>query len=201
MDTLINHLFYIFQAALELNVYHDQWLLSSTLVLCKPSKPTYNIAKAYRPIGLLNTIGKLLSTLITADLSYLVEKHSLLPTGQFGSCPGHNTANAIHLLTHTIKYAWRAGKVAVALFLDVQGAFPNTMKDRLIHNMKTLRVPSHYISLIDNMLTNRQTRLMFDDFTSDPIDINNGTTQGCPLSMLLYSFYNAPLIKVAKDRN
>ena len=50
------------------------------------------------------------------------------------------------------------------------------------------------------MLTGRKTHLKFDDFTSDPIDITNGTTQGCPLSMILYAFYNAPLIQVALYR-
>ena len=40
------------------------------------------------------------------------------------------------LTMHKIKDAWRRGKVAVALFLDVQEAFPNTVKERLLHNMK-----------------------------------------------------------------
>jgi hypothetical protein len=201
MDVLIDHFFFIFRAVFELNVYHDQWLSSSTLVLRKPGKPAYNVAKAYCPIGLLNTMGKLLSTLVATDLSYLAEKHSLLPSGQFGGRPGRSTSDAILLLTHTIKDAWRVGKVAVALFLDVQGAFPNTVKERLIHNMKSLRVPSCYTKLTENMLTNRKSSLSFDDFSSEPINIINGTTQGCPLSMLFYTFYNAPLIQIAKCKN
>ncbi|KNZ75980.1 hypothetical protein J132_00730 [Termitomyces sp. J132] len=44
------------------------------------------------------------------------------------------------------------------------------------------------------MLSNCKTRLTFDDFVSDPIYILNSTTQGCPLSMLFYAFYNVPLI-------
>lgn len=51
------------------------------------------------------------------------------------------------------------------------------------------------------MLTNRKTKLQFDDFLSEPIDILNGTMQGCPLSMILYAFYNAPLILVATGRD
>jgi hypothetical protein len=51
------------------------------------------------------------------------------------------------------------------------------------------------------MLMNRQTQLRFDNFISDPIQINNGTTQGCPLSMLFYSFYNAPLIDSTQNSN
>jgi ribonuclease HI len=105
------------------------------------------------------------------------------------------------MLTHTVKNAWRSGKVAAALFLDIQGAFPNTCKDQLLHNMKDRRIPPCYTNLIDNMLSNRKTRIVFDDFTSDPININNGTTQGCPLSMILYAFYNAPLILTASETN
>jgi len=61
----------------------------------------------------------------------------MLPPAQFRGCLGCNTTNTVLFITHKIKDAWRQGKVAAALFLDVQGAFPNTVKDQLIHNMKT----------------------------------------------------------------
>ncbi|KAF8799140.1 hypothetical protein BYT27DRAFT_7047700, partial [Phlegmacium glaucopus] len=64
MDVLIDHLFYVYRAVFEFNVYHDRWLTSKTLVLRKPGKPAYDVAKAYHPIGLLDTMGKLLSTLV-----------------------------------------------------------------------------------------------------------------------------------------
>jgi hypothetical protein len=40
------------------------------------------------------------------------------------------------LVTQHIKHAWRNRKVDAALFLNVQGAFANTVKDQLIHNMR-----------------------------------------------------------------
>lgn len=186
---------------MELNVYPSHWLSLLTIVLRKPGKPAYNVSKAYRPIGLLDTIGKLFSTLITLDLSFLAEKHQLLPPTQFGGRPGRCTTDAMHLIIQKIKDAWRAGKVATALFLDIQAVFPNTVKDRLIHNMKSRRVPSSYVRLIDRMLTGRSTLLKFNDYISDPIDIINGTTQGCPLSMLIYAFYNADLIDIAEGNS
>ncbi|KAF8234869.1 hypothetical protein L208DRAFT_1009994, partial [Tricholoma matsutake] len=66
-----------------------------------------------------------------------------------------------------------------------------------IHNMKAQGVPSCYIRLTKCMLTGHKTCLKFDDFISDLINIINSTTQGCPLSMIFYAFYNAPLIATA----
>ena len=51
---------------------------------------------------------------------------------------------------------------------------------------------------IEQMLTNQRTRLRFDAFTSDWVNIDNGIVQGNPLLMLLYLFYNTDLIMVPK---
>ena len=67
--------------------------------------------------------------------------------------------------------------------------------------MRSCQVPTPYIHLINCMLSDRQTQLCFNDFTSEPILLSNGTTQGCPLSMLLYAFYNMELIEIAHGKN
>ncbi|KAI0026636.1 hypothetical protein K488DRAFT_27517, partial [Vararia minispora EC-137] len=46
------------------------------------------------------------------------------------------------------------------------------------------------------LLTNRRTTLTFDDYVSAPFPVNNGIGQGDPLSMLLYLFYNADLLRI-----
>lgn len=176
VDTIIDNLFFVFRAILKLNTYPTQWLNILTIVLRKPRKPAYNVAKAYWPIGLLDTLGKLFSTLIADDISYLTEKHQLLLSTQFGGQPGHCTTDAMHLVTQKIKDTLRWKKVASILFLDIQAAFPHTVKECLLHNMRNRWVPSVYIKLIDNMLSNRKTQLSFDNFTSNPTCITNGTT-------------------------
>ena len=87
--------------------------------------------------------------------------------------------------------------MASVLFLDVQGAFPNVVKEVLIHNMKSRGVPTQYIVMTKMMLTNRQTRLSFDDYLSTPIPITNGNNQGCPMLMMFYAFYNAGLLELS----
>jgi hypothetical protein len=107
IDTLNNHLFFIFRVVFELNVYHPRRLKSITLVLHKIGKTSYDVAKSYRPIGLIDTIPKVFSTLCTKHTSYLAKKHNMLPATQFGRRPGHNTTDAMLLVVHKIKNAWR----------------------------------------------------------------------------------------------
>jgi len=197
IETLADRLYFIFRAIFELNVYPDEWRESITVVLRKPGKPSYADPKAYRPIALLNTLGKLFSSIIADDLSHFCKTRGVLPNNQFGGRPARTTTDSMILMTHRIKEKWRRKKVVSVLFLDVQGAFPNVVKEVLIHNMRTRRVPLEYVNLVNLMLTGRKTRLSFDDYTSDPVPIDNGNNQGCPLSMIYYAFYNAGLLELS----
>jgi hypothetical protein len=79
---------------------------------------------------------KILSSFNINYVSYLMEKNNLLPPTQFRGRPGHNTTDALLLVTSQIKNTWRKSKVTGVLFLDIQGAFLNMVKDQLIHDMK-----------------------------------------------------------------
>ena len=132
-----------------------------------------------------SVMSHVLTTPICKHVSYLMEKHNLLPAAQFGGRLGRNTMDAMLLVVDHIKSAWRAGKVAATLFLNVQGAFPNTVKDWLLHNMKMRQVPTCFINFIALKLTGQMTHLHFDNFTLEPIPLNNGTMQGNLDSMTL----------------
>jgi ribonuclease HI/endonuclease/exonuclease/phosphatase family metal-dependent hydrolase len=194
VDMLSGRLTRIFRAVLELNTYYDPWREFTTVVLRKPGKPSYEVPKAYRPIALISTTAKVLSAIVAENLSRLVEVHHLLPKNHFGGRPGRSTADAVQYLVHKICETWRTNKVISVLFLDIEGAFPNAVTARLIHNLKRRRVPTAIVNFVEKLLHNRKTRLKFDDYISDIISITNGIGQGDPLSMLLYILYNADLL-------
>ena len=200
-DLLTDRLHYIYKAMIERNLHYDPWKRFTTVVLRKPGKPKYDIPKAYRPIALLNTMWKVLAAILAEQLTFYSEKYQLLPAHHFGGRPGRSTTDAIHLLVHNIKSAWRKGNVASVLFLDVEGAFPNAVPSRLVHNLRKRRIPRRYTSFIAEMLEGRTTHLKFDDHVSDAIEINNGIGQGDPLSMVLYQYYNADLLDIPAQAN
>jgi hypothetical protein len=78
-DLLPPHLGHIFRVTFDLEFYPETWKLSTTVVLRKPGRPDYTIPKAYRPIALLDTMAKILSSCVAEDVAYIAEKHQLLP--------------------------------------------------------------------------------------------------------------------------
>jgi hypothetical protein len=136
VDILDERLTSIFRAVFELNTYYDPWREFTTIVLRKPGKPSYEIPKAYRPIALISTTAKVLTSIVAENLSHIIEQHRLLPSNHFGGRPGRSTVDAVNYLVHKICEAWRNNKAVSVLFLDVEGAFPNAVTARLIHNLK-----------------------------------------------------------------
>jgi hypothetical protein len=50
-----------------------------TVMLKKPGKSDYSSPSAYRPIALLNTLGKTLEAVISNRIKYIAETYDLLP--------------------------------------------------------------------------------------------------------------------------
>ena len=199
-DLLIGRLYLIYKAMIEHNLHYAPWKTFTTVVLRKPGKPRYDILKAYQPIVLLNTTWKVLAAVLADQLTYYSEKHQLLPMHHFGGRPRCTTTDAVHLLVHKIKNAWRQGEVSSVLFLDVEGAFPNAVPARLVHNLRKRRIPHRYTDFVAGMLEGRVTSLKFDDHVSNAISIDNRIGQGDPLSMVLYQFYNADILDVPSQK-
>jgi hypothetical protein len=137
-------------------------------------------------------------SIIADNMSHLIETNHLLPATHFGGRPGRSTTDSLHLLEATVKNAWRMRKTVSALFLDIEGAFPNAVTNRLLHNMRKRKILESLVLFTERVLTNRKTRLIFDGHTSNWLPITNGIGQGDPLSMVIYIIYNTDLIDISQ---
>lgn len=111
-------------------------------------------------------MSKVLTALMADLMSFYTETHQLLPVHHFGGRPGRTTTDAVHLLVHKIKDAWRKRHVMKILFLDIEGAFLNAVTTKLVHSMKKRWLPDKLTNFAKLMLDKRSTILRFDDHLS-----------------------------------
>ena len=69
----------LFNKYLETGYYPQYFRASITVALRKLDKEDYTSPKTWRPIALLNTIGKVIEGVIATRISYLAEENKLLP--------------------------------------------------------------------------------------------------------------------------
>ena len=103
-DLLVPHLGPLYGATNSLRYYPSAWSLTKTLVL---KKPDYMVPSAWHPIVLSDGLAQLLNACQALDIITMCEKLQVLPANHFSARPGWTTTDSIHLLTKTVKDAWR----------------------------------------------------------------------------------------------
>jgi hypothetical protein len=153
---------------------------STTVVLRKPGKDNYTTPKAYRPIALLNTIGKVMGAIIARRLSYLVEEFHVIPRLHIGGRKLRSVEHALHTVMERVFEAWNTGQgqVLSLLLLDVSGAFDNVSHVRLLHNLRKRRDDERVVRWIASFLSDRRTRIAIDGYESEEYHIETGIPQG-----------------------
>lgn len=195
-DILTEPLQKLFNACIRIQHCPQHFKHSTTVVIPKPGKATYRETKSYRPIALMNTIGKMLDSVIATRLQYYAENYQLLPRHHTGGRKATSCEHALHLLVEKVHTAWGRGEVASLLMLDVTGAFDNVSHQRLLHNLRKRHIHPHLVGWLASYLSGRTTEIRLKEGTSSPIPTDTGIPQGSPLSPILYLFYNADLLDI-----
>ncbi|KAF8664623.1 hypothetical protein AX14_006712 [Amanita brunnescens Koide BX004] len=104
---------------------------SVSVIIPKPNKPDYSIPKAYRPIALLNTLGKLLTKILANHLQHDAAQYGILHRDQFGGIQGHSTIDAGLILTDFISEHRERGWHTSVCAIDVAQFFPSRFVDIL----------------------------------------------------------------------
>jgi exonuclease III len=190
----------IFDACLRAGHNPKHFQTSVTVTLRKAGPRDYRLPKSYRPVALLNTLGKILEAIIATRIAWLVEEHQLLPNTHLGGRKGISVDHAIQLILDRVHRAWGEGKVASMLLLDVAGAYDNVSHERLLFNMQQMGLGS-LIPWVKSFLTGRSTRIKLPDgHMSEAFPTPTGIPQGSPISPILFLLFNAPLVRACTLR-
>jgi hypothetical protein len=192
----------LFRTSIETGQIPVQWKTAKIVPLRKPNKDDYTRAKAWRPISLLCTLGKILEAVVAERISHAVETRGLLPTNHFGARKKRSAEQALILLQEQIYQAWRAKKVLSLISFDVKGAYNGVCKERLIERLAARGIPSGLVRWIGSFCSDRTATVVVNGYSSPRTALQQaGLPQGSPLSPMLFLFFNADLVQRQIDRN
>ena len=162
---------------------------SQSVIIPKPNKPDYSIPKAYRPIALLNTLGKLLTKILANRLQHDAAEFGLLHRDQFGGIQKHSTIDAGLVLADFISEHRERGWHTSVCAVDVAQFFPSLSHDVMTRILERLGFSQTLTTLIKSYFTGRVTSYKWDSAVSKKYDFSLGTPQGDCLSPILSALY------------
>lgn len=92
---------HLFNECLKKTCYPSQWKEAEVICLPKPGK-NHKIPESYRPISLLNTVGKVFDKIVLARITDIINEKKILPDEQFGFRKSHDTVMQVLRLTEKI---------------------------------------------------------------------------------------------------
>jgi hypothetical protein len=186
--SVVSLLVVLFNAILQTHHFPAPWKHARVFSILKPGKDPAQ-PSSYRPISLLDTIGKLFEKILLSRILSEVSGRGLLRDEQFGFRPRHSTALQLTRLVERVSRNFDERRLTGAVFLDVAKAFDTVWVDGLLYKLTTLNFPSYLVKTISSYLNGRTFEASFQTATSTSRSMHAGVAQGGIISPVLFSLY------------
>lgn len=143
----------------------------------------------YRPISLINNLGKIFEKCLKQRLTEFLDRHNILYEKQFGFRSNKNTEDAVFEFTNLIMNNLNKSKKSLAVFLDLAKAFDTVNHKTLLTRLEEAGVRGNSLKLLTNYLSNRIQKVKIAESLSEPRVISMGIPQGTVLGPVLFLVY------------
>jgi hypothetical protein len=170
----------LFNAILRTQYFPVAWKHARVFSILKPGK-NLALPSSYRPISILDTIGKLFEKILLSRILHEVNGRGLLRDEQFGFIPKHSTALQLARLVERVSRNFGEKRLTGAVFLDVAKAFDTVWVAGFLYKLTNLPYPSY--------LNGRTFEASFHTAISSTRRMRAGVAQGGIISPVLFSLY------------
>jgi len=188
-DECIVKLLDIANTCMDLGHWHNHFKISTTIIIPKPNKQTYNMPKSFQPIVLLNTLGKLFEKMIGECLQFHSISNNFVYQYQLGGLKYRSTTDAGVTLTHFIRTGWIKNLTMSTLAFDITQFFLSLNHQILPLILEKARFDIKVSNFFKNYLVNRKMAYSWNNFSSPIHNINIGIGQDSTLSPILSVLY------------
>jgi len=185
---------HIFNSSLKLGCIPKAWKSSKIVMIPKKGKDKTDL-NSYRPISLLNCIGKWLEKIINSKLQFWLEANKVLPDAQSGFRKNKSTQDQILRLTQDIVHGFNNSERTAAIFFDLEKAFDKASHSGLLYKLKEKGLDATLWCWIKNFLDDRSFCVSHQGARSKFYPITCGVPQGSSLSPTLFILFFSDVVK------
>jgi ribonuclease HI len=185
----------IFNACLRIGCFPLLWKIARIKIIPKPAKEDYGDVNAYRPIGLLPVLGKILEKLLVKRISWKFHRLNKLSKQQFGFTQQKSAEDAMLAAVTCIKQATKDGHHVCVISLDIKGAFDNAWWPHLMQQLARLDCPLNIYNVFKDYLSDRMVEIRYAGASSAKSS-NKGCIQGSACGPVLWNIVLDELLQI-----
>ena len=182
----------LFNTCMKEGIFPAPWKEQRLVLLPKGKKPPEE-PSSYRPLCMLDTVGKVLERIVSVRLSEAIEVAEGLAEHQFGFRSGRSAVDAIALVVKIASNAiegkrWKQGakKYCAIITLDIKNAFNSAGWGHIENALSRIGVPAYLRRMVSAYLSQRKLKYDTAEGTRT-YEVTGGVPQGSVLGPLLWN--------------
>ena len=185
-DNILHNITHIFNCCLSVGYYPKQFKHAHIIFIHKPGTEKHDPLN-YRPISLLNVLGKIFGKILKRKLLQFLDHHNIIKDSQHGFRSKRGTNSLLAQMYERIAREKDDKKTLITIVTrDISKAFDKVHRESLIYKLSQLKLPDPLLRIVSNFLHDRTAQIKLNSKLGDVFMLKSGVPQGDILSPLLF---------------